>query len=144
MAVWKATLTLAFIFDTALGLGLELGLDAVEQLVEALGWAGLGTAHDTRGIVVHGRDVYALVDRVRRRISRPSASRRGLLTGLCESTVCDGGSRCLPVARLLSQTSQKLSRQKLLGRAGPLVGATAIGWMKAGKKCRRVKLMVIR
>jgi len=66
VAVWKATLTLAFIFDTALGLGLEFRLDAVEQLVEALGWAGLGTAHDTLGVVVHGGDVYAyaLVDRV--------------------------------------------------------------------------------
>ena len=92
VAVWKATLTLALIFDTALGLSLEFRLDAVEQLVEALGWAGLGTAHDTRGVVVHGRDVYALVGRLRRRISCASASRRGLLTGLCEDAVCDGGS----------------------------------------------------
>jgi hypothetical protein len=45
---------LAFVFDAALGLGLKLGLDAVEKLVEALGRADLGASHDTGRIVVHG------------------------------------------------------------------------------------------
>lgn len=49
-------LTLAFIFDSALSLSLELGPDVVEELVEALGWADLGASHDAgwRVAVVHG------------------------------------------------------------------------------------------
>lgn len=47
---------LAFVVDTALRLCLELGPDVVEQLVEALGWADLGTPHYAgRWVaVVHG------------------------------------------------------------------------------------------
>jgi hypothetical protein len=44
---------LAFSIDTTLRFRLELGLDAVEQLVEALGWASLRASHDTGRVVVH-------------------------------------------------------------------------------------------
>jgi hypothetical protein len=50
---------LAFIVDAALRFRLELGPDVVEQVVEALGWADLGAAHDGAGrgvAVIHGRD----------------------------------------------------------------------------------------
>ena len=49
-----AALTLALVVDAALRLGLELGADAVEQLVQALAGAALGTAHDAGRVVVHG------------------------------------------------------------------------------------------
>jgi hypothetical protein len=48
------TSDLSFIVDAALRFRLELGLDAVEELVEALGWADLGASHDAGRIVVHG------------------------------------------------------------------------------------------
>lgn len=45
-----------FIFDAALRFRLKLGLDVVEKLVEALGWANLGAPHDAGRIVVHGHN----------------------------------------------------------------------------------------
>lgn len=56
VAVWK-TLTLAFVFGAALRFRLKFRLDAVEQLIKALAWAGLGAAHDTRRVMVHVRNV---------------------------------------------------------------------------------------
>jgi hypothetical protein len=45
---------LAFGIDATLRLGFKLGLDVVEQLIEALGWlVALGASHDTRRVVVH-------------------------------------------------------------------------------------------
>jgi hypothetical protein len=52
---------LAFSIDTALGFRLELGLDTVEQLVEALGWARLRASHDTGRVVVHAGGWFALL-----------------------------------------------------------------------------------
>ena len=51
----EKTLTLAFVIDAALRFRLKLGLDAVEELVQALGWARLGAPHDGAGrVMVHG------------------------------------------------------------------------------------------
>lgn len=45
---------MAFGIDATLRLGFKLGLDVVEQLIEALGWlVALGASHDTRRVVVH-------------------------------------------------------------------------------------------
>jgi hypothetical protein len=45
---------LAFGIDATLRLGFKLGLDVVEQLIEALGWlVALGASHDTGRVVVH-------------------------------------------------------------------------------------------
>lgn len=55
--VWRL-LTLALVVDAALRFRLELGPNVVEQLVQALGWANLGTTQDAgrRVAVIHGRD----------------------------------------------------------------------------------------
>jgi hypothetical protein len=53
-------LTLVFIFDTALRLGLKLGSDIVQKLVQALAGAALRAPQDTgRVAVVHGCSLYA-------------------------------------------------------------------------------------
>jgi len=53
-------LTLSFIVDAALRLGLELCPDAVKKLVQTLAGATGRTAHDAGRIaVIHGREVCA-------------------------------------------------------------------------------------
>lgn len=60
-ATGRDALTLAFVVDVALRLGLELGADAVEQVVEALAGPARGSAHDARRVaVVHGHGMDAL------------------------------------------------------------------------------------
>lgn len=59
-------LTLSLVVDAALRFRLELGLDAVEEVVEALGWA-LGASHDARRVVVHCDSVDGVARRGRRR-----------------------------------------------------------------------------
>lgn len=61
------TLTLSFVIDAALGFRLELGLDAVEELIEALGRADLGASHDAGRIVVHDGSVDGGAGRGQRR-----------------------------------------------------------------------------
>lgn len=83
-----ARLTLTFGIDTALGLGFELGLDVVEQLVEALGWARLGR-HDRPGrVVVHAGGGVARPGEGAK-MGWPSASRCALLRREQQGAVCD-------------------------------------------------------
>jgi hypothetical protein len=80
---------LAFGIDAALRLGFEFGLDAVKQLVEALGRASLGASHDTGRVVVHAGGWCALVG-VDANMGCRYASRRALLRREQQSAVCDG------------------------------------------------------
>ena len=80
---------MAFGIDTTLRLRLELGLDAVEQLIEALGWLSLGASHDTGRIVVHAGGWCALVGG-NTELSFRYASRRALLRREQQGAVCDG------------------------------------------------------
>jgi hypothetical protein len=51
----RSSLTLALVVDAALRLGLKLGPDVVQQLIEALGWPNLGAPHHAGCVaVVHG------------------------------------------------------------------------------------------
>lgn len=99
-----ARLTLAFGIDTALGFGFELGLDIVEQLVEALSWARLGR-HDSPGrVVVHAGGGVALPGEGAKMEWR-FASRRALLRREQQGAVCDDvgwkpGGRKAVVAQL--------------------------------------------
>lgn len=58
----RELLTLSFVIDATLRLGLELGSDAIEKLVQALAGSTWGTSHDAwRVAVIHGDGVYVLV-----------------------------------------------------------------------------------
>ncbi len=119
---------MAFSIDTTLGFRLELGLDAVEQLVEALGWASLRASHDTGRVVVHASGWVALL--------REGAKMGGVMFRVVRYSVANNRAwwarmscGCLAVARLLSRSWHELSELVHKDGAGPLVGATGIGWM---------------
>ena len=95
---------MAFSIDAALGFRFELGLDVVEQLIEALSWASLGASHDTGRVVVHAGGWSALLEQGATMMQR-DASRRGLLRREQQGAVCDDvvwkpGGRKAVVAQL--------------------------------------------
>jgi len=91
-------LTLAFVVDTALRLGLKLGADAVEQIVEALAGPTRGPAHDAgRVAVVHGHGMDSL------------SQDGGLLGARAVVRACDAGRG--------SQSMRAYKRTRVVGGA---------------------------
>lgn len=147
--------TLALVVDAALRLGLKLGADAVEQLVQALAGPALGH-HGARGrvAVVHGRERCLLRCRMRGLAGRWDAGgrRAGVGEGEAERLAGAGvGVRCDRWAAVSgcgdgdgggSQDSAEMGAPETCwpwcGSAGVEMQAGGEGW-RAGGRGRRAK-----
>jgi hypothetical protein len=120
------SLTLAFIIDAALRLGLKLGPDLVQQLIQALAGVDLGAAHHARRwvSVVHRGGLNAI-----------DGGTRGCLLEICAVGAMAGCGRAGGVdawmgarlTRLRSHSCQARRGKTRAREAGPAMVATDAG-----------------